>query len=102
MRGDEVSLRITQVEQLDKASAKHQRGLKIEIRDETALNPLYDKLHSCFAAEKAKNDEKQVHFLLKTQDNTHAEVKLAGFYRLSPSLVGEIRLTQGVIKVAEM
>jgi DNA polymerase-3 subunit alpha len=90
-QGDEVRARIQSVEKLDQAAEKLQKGLKIFVRSDTALEGITRRLEP-----KGDGD---VSMVLLLDRGSEVEVKLPGRFRVSPQIAGAIKAVPGVVAV---
>jgi DNA polymerase-3 subunit alpha len=90
--GDEVRARIQMADLLETALARHQKGMRIFLRDERPLPSVFERL-------KARG-EGDVHIVLILDDgDREVEVKLPGKYMASPQIAGALRAVPGVVDV---
>ncbi len=90
--GDEIRARIQTVEPLDEAVAKHQKGLRVFLRDEAALPSVSQRLMG--------RGEADVSIVLILEDGRReVEVKLAGRFSATPQIAAAIRAIPGVVQV---
>ncbi|MDJ1156767.1 DNA polymerase III subunit alpha [Chelatococcus sp. SYSU_G07232] len=89
--GDEVRARILSVEALDAALSKHQKGLRIFLRDERPLASLSERLK-----ERGDGD---VSLVLLLDGRREVEMKLPGRHATTPQIASAIRAIPGVVHV---
>jgi DNA polymerase III subunit alpha len=106
-QGDEVRARIQTVELLDRAAAKVQKGLRIFVRDDTALDAVAKRLDGRAGGQKdagreSKGDGQaggEVNLVVMLDAGAEVEVKLPGRYKVSPQVAGAIKAVPGVVEV---
>ncbi|GGC56249.1 DNA polymerase III subunit alpha [Chelatococcus reniformis] len=92
LEGDEVRARIQTVEPLDEAVAKHQKGLRIFLRDARPVASVEQRLRD--------RGESEVSLILLLEEaGREVEVKLPGRYRTSPQVASALRAVPGVVHV---
>ena len=92
LEGDEVRARIQSAEPLDEAVAKHQKGMRIFLRDERRSAASQERLRA--------RGEGEVSLVLILDDGEReVEVKLPGRYQASPQIAGALRAVPGVVDV---
>ena len=88
LEGDEVRARIAPAERLDDAVAKHQKGMRIFLRDERPIGSVQERLKG--------EGEGEVSLILILDDvKQEVEVKLPGRYMASPQIAGALRACPG-------
>jgi DNA polymerase III subunit alpha len=92
VEGEEVRARIQLVEPLDEAAAKHQKGMRIFLRDERPLAGVYERL-------RAKGEGEISFVLILDNGDREVEVKLSGRYLATPQIAGALRAVPGVVDV---
>ncbi|HEX2137748.1 MAG TPA: DNA polymerase III subunit alpha, partial [Microvirga sp.] len=92
LEGDEVRARISSAERLDEAVAKHQKGMRIFLRDERPIVSVQERL-------KAKGEGEVTLILILDDVKQEVEVKLPGRYLASPQIAGALRAVPGVVDV---
>jgi DNA polymerase III subunit alpha len=102
LRGEEVSVRINQVESLDKVAAKFQKGLQVEVSSEAALHELHAKLKPIFMAKATSKNDREIKIIMKIDEKTNAEMYLPGFFSLNPQFSSIIRGINGVVQVRDL
>jgi DNA polymerase III subunit alpha len=80
------------VEPLDEAVAKHQKGMRIFLRDERPLPSVQERL-------KARGEGEISVVLILDNGDREVEVKLPGRYLASPQIAGALRAVPGVVDV---
>jgi DNA polymerase-3 subunit alpha len=93
-QGDEVRARIQSADPLDKAAAKHQKGLRVFLRDQAPIEPIAKRLDG-------KGDG-EVSMVLQLGGGTEVEIKLPGRFKVSPQIAGAIKAVPGVLDVRLM
>jgi DNA polymerase-3 subunit alpha len=91
VEGEDVRARIVQVEKLDEAAARIQKGLRITLRDAAPLPLLSQKLKG--------RAEGEVTLVLRLDTESEVEVKLPGRYPINPQISGAIKTIPGVAEV---
>ncbi len=92
VEGEDVRARISQVEKLDEAAARMQKGLRIALRDAAPLPRLAEKLKG--------RAEGEVMLLLRLEGpEREVEIKLPGRYPINPQVSGAIKAIPGVAEV---
>jgi len=92
LEGEDVRARIGMAEPLEEAIAKHQKGMRIFLRDERPISSVYERLKS--------RGEGEVSLVLILDDgDREVEVKLPGKYMATPQIAGAIRAVPGVVDV---
>jgi len=91
-RPEGVNLRVNSVQALDAEAAKHQKALRIFLRDDRPLNSVSTQL--------TQRGESQVSFVvLKGEGQGEVEVELPGRYRVSPQMASAMKAVPGVVEV---
>ena len=92
IEGEEVRARIGTAEPLDEAIAKHQKGMRIYLRDERPIPSVQQRL--------AARGEGEVSLVLILDEGAQeVEVKLPGKYLATPQIAGALRAVPGVVDV---
>ncbi len=101
LQGDEVRARIQNVESLDEAAAKQQKGLRVFVRDEKPLESVAKRLQGTAAPPRPGADKAdgEVSMVLILGEGTEVEVKLPGRFKVSPQIAGAIKAIPGVVEV---
>ncbi|KAA2243996.1 DNA polymerase III subunit alpha [Salinarimonas soli] len=92
VEGEEVRARIQSVEPIDEAVAKHQKGMRIFLRDERPIVSVQERLR-----ERGEGEISLV--LILDSGDKEVEVRLPGRYLASPQLAGALRAVPGVVHV---
>ena len=92
MEGDEVRARIGIAEPLEEALAKHQKGMRIFLRDERPISSVQERL-------KARGEGEVSLVLILDDGDREVEVKLPGKYMASPQIAGALLAVPGVVDV---
>ncbi|KLK94885.1 DNA polymerase III subunit alpha [Microvirga vignae] len=92
VEGEEVRARIGTAEPLEEAIAKHQKGMRIFLRDERPISSVYERL-------RAKGEGEVSLVLILDQGDREVEVKLPGKYMATPQIAGALRAVPGVVDV---
>ncbi|MFO0407195.1 MAG: DNA polymerase III subunit alpha, partial [Labrys sp. (in: a-proteobacteria)] len=93
LEGDDVRLRITGAERLDAAAARTQRGIKVFLREEKALDSVAKRLS-------ARGEGEVLLVLQLDGGRREVELKLPGRFNVSPLVAGAIKAIPGVIDVS--
>ncbi|UMY15704.1 DNA polymerase III subunit alpha [Methylobacterium organophilum] len=92
LEGEDVRARIQTAEPLDQAVARHQKGMRIYLRDDRALGSVQQRL--------TMRGEGEVSLILILDGGEReVEVKLKDRYQASPQLAGALRAVPGVVQV---
>jgi len=101
MQGEEVRVRIHNVESLDDAASKTQLGLRVFLQSAEPIELVRKRL-----APNGGNGKRErlgeVSFVLSLADGSEVEVKLPGRYPISPQIAGAMKAVPGVIAVQEV
>ncbi|MGO4705175.1 DNA polymerase III subunit alpha [Microvirga sp. 2MCAF38] len=92
VEGEEVRARIGMADPLDEAIAKHQKGMRIFLRDERPIASVHERL-------KARGEGEVSLVLILDEGEREVEVKLPGKYLASPQIAGALRAVPGVVDV---
>jgi DNA polymerase-3 subunit alpha len=92
LEGEEVRARIGMAEPLEEAVAKHQKGMRIFLRDERPIGSVFERL-------KARGEGEVSLVLILDDGDREVEVKLPGKYMASPQVAGALRAVPGVVDV---
>ncbi|WP_134499588.1 DNA polymerase III subunit alpha [Microvirga pakistanensis] len=92
VEGEEVRARIGMAEPLEEAIAKHQKGMRIFLRDERPITSVYERL-------KARGEGEVSLVLILDDGDREVEVKLPGKYMATPQIAGALRAVPGVVDV---
>ncbi len=95
LEGDEVRARIQTVEPLDQAANRVQKGLRIFLRDETALTSLGQRLSG--------RGEGEVSLVLMLPPGSgEIEIRLPGKFNVNAQVAGAIKAIPGVVTVEHL
>jgi DNA polymerase-3 subunit alpha len=92
VEGEEVRARIGMAESLEEAVAKHQKGMRIFLRDERPITSVYERL-------KARGEGEVSLVLILDDGDREVEVRLPGRYMATPQIAGALRAVPGVVDV---
>ncbi|CTQ62865.1 DNA polymerase III subunit alpha [Roseibium album] len=92
MRDEEPSLRIEQVDPIDKVAARLQKSMRVFVRDERPIQSLAKQLH-------VRGEGDVTVIVLLENGAREVEVKLPGRFRLSPEIAGALKAVPGVTDV---
>ncbi|HEX8663740.1 MAG TPA: DNA polymerase III subunit alpha [Beijerinckiaceae bacterium] len=92
LEGEEIRARIQSAESLDEAAARHQKGMRIYLRDDKPIPSVQSRLR-----ERGEGEVSLV--LILDSGEREVEVKLPGRYQVSPQLAGALRAAPGVVHV---
>ena len=84
IEGDEVRARIETAERLDEAVAKHQKGMRIFLRDERPIGSVQERL-------RARGEGEVSLVLILDNGEREVEVRLPGRYMASPQVAGALQ-----------
>ncbi|MGH6644358.1 MAG: hypothetical protein ACRED3_16850, partial [Bradyrhizobium sp.] len=95
MDAEGVRARILTAERLDDAAAKTQRGIRVFLRGDQALESVARRL--------GQRGEGEVSFVLQIEDGRReVEVKLPGRFQLTPQIASAIKAIPGVMTVQQI
>jgi DNA polymerase III subunit alpha len=92
LEGEEVRARIGMAEPLEEAVAKHQKGMRIFLRDERPIGSVFERL-------KARGEGEVSLVLILDDGDREVEVRLPGKYMATPQIAGALRAVPGVVDV---
>ncbi|MDQ4136103.1 MAG: DNA polymerase III subunit alpha, partial [Pseudomonadota bacterium] len=92
LEGEDVRARIQTAEPLDQAVAKHQKGMRIFLRDERPIASVQERL-------RGRGEGEVSLVLILDEGDREVEVKLPGRYLSSPQVAGALRAVPGVVDV---
>ncbi|MEP3300959.1 MAG: DNA polymerase III subunit alpha, partial [Roseibium sp.] len=92
MRDDEPSIRIEQVDPIEKVAARVQKSMRVFLRDDRPIQSLVRHLNV-----RGEGDVTVV--VLLENGAREVEVKLPGRFRLSPEIAGALKAVPGVTDV---
>jgi DNA polymerase-3 subunit alpha len=92
LEGEEVRARIQTAEPLDEAVARHQKGLRIFLRDERPIFSVAERL-------RARGEGEVSLVLILDSGDREVEIRLPGRYQASPQIAGALRAVPGVVHV---
>ena len=95
VEGEEVRARIVMVEPLDEAANRVQKGLRVFLRDETALTSVGQRLTS-------RGDGEVTLVLMLPPGGGEVEIRLPNKYAVSAQLAGAIKAIPGVVMVEQL
>jgi DNA polymerase III subunit alpha len=99
-QGDDVRVRIHNVESLDEAAAKTQRGLRVVLESSEPIELVAKRLNG---GTNGRGDATgEVSLLLRLDGGAEVEVKLAGRYPISPQIAGAMKAVPGVLEVESL
>jgi DNA polymerase-3 subunit alpha len=96
-QGDEVRVRVHNVESLDAAAAKTQRGLRVFLQSADPIDLVAKRLNGGAVGRGEGTGE--VSFVLMLRGGAEVEVKLPGRYPISPQIAGAMKAVPGVVEV---
>ncbi|HVL72234.1 MAG TPA: DNA polymerase III subunit alpha [Beijerinckiaceae bacterium] len=91
LEGEDVRARIQSAESLDEAVARHQKGMRIFLRDEAPVAAVKERLR--------ERGEGEVSLVLVLDAEREVEVRLPGRYQVSPQVAGALRAAPGIVDV---
>ncbi|MEL7525077.1 MAG: DNA polymerase III subunit alpha [Pseudomonadota bacterium] len=92
MRDEEPSLRVEQVDPIDKVAARLQKSMRVFVRDERPIQSLARQLT-------VRGEGDVTVIVLLENGSREVEVKLPGRFRLSPEIAGALKAVPGVTDV---
>jgi DNA polymerase-3 subunit alpha len=92
VEGEEVRARIQTAEPLDQLAARHQKGLRIYLRDEAPLPSIGERLRE-------RGDGEVSLVLILEGGEREVEVRLRESYAISPQIAAAVRAVPGVVTV---
>ncbi|MBZ6074985.1 DNA polymerase III subunit alpha [Microvirga puerhi] len=92
VEGEEVRARIGMAELLEEAVSKHQKGMRIFLRDERPIGSVFERL-------KARGEGEVSLVLILDDGDREVEVRLPGKYMATPQIAGALRAVPGVVDV---
>ncbi len=92
VEGEDVRVRIQSVEPLAQAATKHQKGLRIFVRDEAPIPTLGERLRE-------RGDAEVSLVMILDGGAREVEIQLPGRYAASPQLASAIRAMPGIVSV---
>jgi len=99
-QGDDVRARIQNVELLDQAAARLQKGLRVFLRSEAPIESVAKRLEAAAPVRGGQsNGHGEVSVVLMLDQATEVEVKLPGRFPVSPQIAGAIKAVPGVVAV---
>ncbi|MCC6949109.1 MAG: DNA polymerase III subunit alpha [Bradyrhizobiaceae bacterium] len=96
-QGDDVRVRINNVESLDEAAAKTQRGLRVFLESADPIELVAKRLNG--GANGRAEGAGEVSIVLRLENGAEVEVKLPGRYPVSPQVAGAMKAVPGVVEV---
>jgi DNA polymerase-3 subunit alpha len=90
--GEDVRARIQTCEPLDQAAARHQKGMRIYLRDERPISSVQQRLQ-------VRGEGEVSLILILDGGEREVEVKLGGKYQATPQIAGALRAVPGVVQV---
>ena len=92
VEGEDVRARIVHAESLTEAAAKHNKGLRVFVRDEAPLHSIQQRLG-------ARGEGEVSLVVMLGQKDGEVEVKLPGRYAVTGALAGALKAVTGVVAV---
>ena len=92
LEGEDVRARIQTAEPLDEAVARHQKAMRVYLRDERPIGSVQQRLQ-------VRGEGEVSLILILDGGEREVEVKLPGRYQASPQVAGAIRAVPGVVQV---
>ena len=92
LEGEDVRARIVTAEPLDEAVARHQKGMRVYLRDERPIVSVQQRLQ-------VRGEGEVSLILLLDGGDREVEVKLPGRYQATPQIAGALRAVPGVVQV---
>jgi DNA polymerase-3 subunit alpha len=88
--GEEIRVRLENVEPLDRAAERHQKSVRVFLRSPDPLDAVSRRLES---------GDGEVSLVMLLEAGTEVEIKLPGRYRVSPQIAGALKTVPGVVAV---
>jgi DNA polymerase-3 subunit alpha len=95
-QGDEVRVRVHNVEALDEVAAKAQRGLRVFLNSAEPIELIAKRLNGGNGKGEGAGE---VLIVVQLPDRSEVEIKLPGRYPISPQVAGAMRAVPGVVEV---
>ncbi len=95
VEGEDVRARIITVEPLDQAASRVQKGLRIFLRDESALSSISQRLSG-------RGEGEVSLVLMLDRDASEIEVKLPGRFMITPQIAGALKSIPGIVAVEQV
>ena len=95
VEGEDVRARIITVEPLDQAASRVQKGLRIFLRDESALSSISQRLSS-------RGEGEVSLVLMMDRDASEIEVRLPGRFMITPQIAGALKSIPGIVAVEQV
>ncbi|GJE17838.1 DNA polymerase III subunit alpha [Methylobacterium marchantiae] len=92
LEGEDVRARIVTAEPLDEAVARHQKGMRVYLRDERPIGSVQQRLQ-------VRGEGEVSLILILDGGDREVEVKLPGRYQATPQIAGALRAVPGVVQV---
>jgi DNA polymerase-3 subunit alpha len=102
LQGDEVRVRISNVESLDEVATFTSKGLLLKIDSQEAIEQIAKRLDSNGDGNGNGRRAFPVSFLLRVDGDKDVEVKLPGRYPISPQIAGAMKAVPGVLEVESL
>ena len=93
--GDALRITANSVQDLEAAAAHEKSELRVWIDHETALDPLHDMLES------VKGGRGRIVLLPTLEETQDIEIRLPGFYRITPRLAEQMHTLEGIQKLEQ-
>ena len=92
LEGEDVRARIVTAEPLDEAVARHQKGMRVYLRDERPIGSVQQRLQ-------VRGEGEVSLILILDGGDREVEVKLPGRYQATPQIAGALRAVPGIVQV---
>ena len=99
LQGEDVRVRVHNVEALDKVASRNQRGLRVILNSAEPIELLAKRLNGGNGKGEGAGE---VSIVVRLADQSEVEIKLPGRYAISPQVAGAVRALAGVARVEEI
>jgi DNA polymerase-3 subunit alpha len=99
LQGEDVRVRVHNVEALDSVAARNQRGLRVILNSSEPIELLAKRLNGGNGKGEGAGE---VSVVVQLAEGSAVEIKLPGRYAISPQVAGAVRALTGVARVEEI
>jgi len=99
LQGEDVRVRVHNVEALDSVAARNQRGLRVILNSAEPIELLAKRLNGGTGKGEGAGE---VSVVVQLAEGSAVEIKLPGRYAISPQIAGAVRALAGVERVEEI
>jgi len=99
LQGEDVRVRVHNVEALDSVAARNQRGLRVILNSAEPIELLAKRLNGGNGKSEGAGE---VSVVVQLAEGSAVEIKLPGRYAISPQIAGAVRALAGVARVEEI